>query len=221
MKKNHRVFAGLLAIVLVLLLSVSVYAERELPDLNRKGSITVTIRDEEKPVSGGALVFYQVAYVNEDDGNYTFQFTEAFASCGLSLEDITDRDLPAALAEFVKNANPEGTTAVVGSDGKATAAELPLGLYLVTQRTAAPGYEPINAFLVTVPMTGEEGLIYDVDASPKVGTVTPKPTEPPTEPTEPEIPYTGQTWWPVPLLAIGGLLLVSLGWILLRKNRAV
>ena len=45
--------------------------------------------------------------------------------------------------------------------------------------------------------------------------VTEAPTEPPTEPTEPpdgpDRPQTGQTTWPVPVLAMMGMLLVLAG----------
>ena len=40
-------------------------------------------------------------------------------------------------------------------------------------------------------------------------TVTPTPTAP--------IPETGQLWWPVPILAGAGMILVVIGWILHRK----
>ena len=39
---------------------------------------------------------------------------------------------------------------------------------------------------------------------------------PPTEPPKPDIPKTGQLWWPVPLLTAGGLALVTVG--LLRRR---
>lgn len=46
------------------------------------------------------------------------------------------------------------------------------------------------------------------------------PTEPdnPDTPDKPTLPQTGQLWWPVPMLACGGLLLFLLGWV--RKEQA-
>ena len=47
------------------------------------------------------------------------------------------------------------------------------------------------------------------------------PTEP-TEPTEPvpppDIPQTGMLWWPVPVLLLLGLVLVTLGWLRRRRS---
>lgn len=44
------------------------------------------------------------------------------------------------------------------------------------------------------------------------------PTEPETPPSSPELPYTGQLWWPVPLLLCTGLLCIVVG--LLRRRGA-
>lgn len=61
---------------------------------------------------------------------------------------------------------------------------LELGLYLIVQTEASKGYEPINPFLVSLPMAEDGKWNYAVDASPKVGAYTPtKPDTPPTPPT--------------------------------------
>ena len=58
---------------------------------------------------------------------------------------------------------------------------LELGLYLIVQTEASKGYEPINPFLVSLPMAEDGKWNYAVDASPKVGAYTPtKPDTPPT-----------------------------------------
>ena len=88
------------------------------------------------------------------------------------------------------------------------------GLYLLVQYKAAEGYEAAAPFLVSVPMNEDGTYIYDVDASPKVElTKAPQPTPTPT-PKPPTLAQTGQLNWPVPVLAIIGLCLFSLGWLL-------
>lgn len=42
-------------------------------------------------------------------------------------------------------------------------------------------------------------------------------TPPPVQPPKPSLPQTGQLWWPVPLLALGGMVLFLIGWIQRRK----
>ena len=87
----------------------------------------------------------------------------------------------------------------------------------MVQTKAANGYEAVKPFLVSVPMNENGTYAYDVDATPKMSTLT--ETEPthstPTTPTtsvEPTLPQTGQLSWPVPVLAMFGLLLFSIGW---------
>ena len=85
-------------------------------------------------------------------------------------------------------------------------------MYLLVQNQAAEGYQAAAPFLVSVPMNEDGTYIYDVDASPKVElTKAPQPTPTPKPPT---LAQTGQLNWPVPVLAIIGLCLFSLGWLL-------
>lgn len=56
--------------------------------------------------------------------------------------------------------------------GRAVFEDLPLGLYMFIQETAADGYECVRPFLVTVPLWNGEELVYDVEAGPKPGTAT-------------------------------------------------
>lgn len=170
-------------------------------ELTRKGSITVTLRDSESgsAVSGGKLTLYQVASISRQNGNLSYDYTNGFENCGVSLGDLSESDLARTLDDK-RPADSKGETLTVDTDGKAVFSRLPLGLYLVVQSTASTGYEKINPFLVSVPLVEEDTYLYDVDALPKVGTLTPttppdvpgepdKPEEP-DKPTEPEKPTT-------------------------------
>lgn len=52
-----------------------------------------------------------------------------------------------------------------------------------------------------------------VTPPPPTPPVTPPPTPPVTPPPPPDLPQTGQLWWPVPVLASAGMLLLLLGLI--------
>ena len=170
-------------------------------ELTRKGSITVTLRDSESgsAVSGGKLTLYQVASISRQNGNLSYDYTNGFENCGVSLGDLSESDLAQTLDDK-RPAGSKGETLTLDTDGKAVFSRLPLGLYLVVQSTASTGDEKINPFLVSVPLVEEDTYLYDVDALPKVGTLTPttppdvpgepdKPEEP-DKPTEPEKPTT-------------------------------
>ena len=128
-------------------------------------------------MKGGSLVAYEVAAAKYENGNNTFELTEAFASSAADLSGIDAEEngapvLAAALAEFASTQKLEGKTIAVSDEGVAACDGLELGLYLFVQTDAAKGYEPLRPFLVTVPMWDGEQLVYDIVANPKPGTAT-------------------------------------------------
>ncbi len=152
-------------------------------DLGREGSISVTFRYDGVAVTDGALTIYRVADMVLDDGNEAYVYTDAYADCGYSLEDVTVAQLAADLAAYTQEQGIAGTEAEIGTDGTVTFADLSAGLYLVMQTTDSTGYYTIDSFLVTLPQDENGEWVSDVDASPKVE-VQPKPEEPGTEGTE-------------------------------------
>lgn len=207
-------------------------------DLTRTGAIELTLTDASgATVSGGAVTVYEVAELYLNDGNMAYEYTQSFADCKATL-DVTDTSLAATLVEYVNSNSISGEEKSIEDGGKVSFTNLELGLYLIVQTTESENYETISPFVVTVPIENNGVWDYTVDASPKVGTVTPteEETEPPTEEetepetsteteqeTEPEttttttttstptLPQTGQLNWPIPLLAAGGCLFLILG----------
>lgn len=210
------------------------------PDLMRRGSIAVALFDQKtnETVSGGELTLYRVADAVAQDADYSFVYTNGFENCGVAL-DLTDN----ALAEKLNAARPAdaaGTAKTVDAAGRVQYDDLTTGLYLVVQTKDSADYETIAPFVVTLPLQQDGVWVYDVDATPKVGTVTAKtpdtptptpntpdtpvtpdmPTTPntPSNPTTPttveRLPQTGQLNWPVPVLCVSGMLLLTLGWFL-------
>jgi LPXTG-motif cell wall-anchored protein len=207
-----------------------------------------------------------VGEIQQKNTGYYFSPVGEFAESGESLEDLSAPELAEGLAGYAQEEN--GDTLQIDDNGKALFDELELGLYLVVQYDAAEGYEKVSPFLVTVPVNINGSYIYQVDATPKVGTLkqsgqvqpgvtptptpdpdatptptpdpdatpTPVPTNPPVvtpapAPTNPPaavptptptptatpapvLPQTGQLNWPVPLLAVTGLSVFIIGWIL-------
>lgn len=152
----------------------------------------------------------------------------------------TDTDLVEKLVSFVNDNSITGTTVSVDSSGFAQFQNLSMGLYLLVQTTPAPHYSAVNPFVITVPLWDEasDSWVYQVNAAPKMDSPTYKPPgggkeDPPTPPTPPDppgeevppsppdtpkLPQTGQLWWPVWILAAGGLVLFSAGWHERRKE---
>ncbi|MCD8148661.1 MAG: hypothetical protein LUE92_03650 [Clostridiales bacterium] len=204
-KKTYQMIPVLLlAAVLFCGTSLTVFAAADSASLDwsmsGKSSITVEMTDEDgNAVTAGALTLYQVASLSVNDGNFVYTYTDAFANCGLSLESgsssadsqIADASgdmvtLAADLADYVSESGISGT-AVANTDGTVTFDNLTFGLYLIVQTADAEGYESVNPFVVTLPLSEDGAWVYAVDASPKMGTLTPD-TETPGEPGDSEEP---------------------------------
>lgn len=235
MKFVKRLSTLLLALSLGAAVALPAYAH-EVPDPSRTGSIRFSMLYDGSAVGGGSLTLHRVGDVAEEDGNYTFTLTEAYAASGADLTDLTDTALAAGLADYTTANGIAGEEVTIGSDGTAAADGLTLGLYLVMQDQPAEGYEPIAPFLVSVPMWDETAgaYLYTVDAAPKLGGLTKTPPAATAAPAKPDagdpdtvtttaaattLPQTGQLNWPVPVLTLAGLLLMLAGWYLRARAK--
>lgn len=219
MKKLLLVFT---AIVLVFSMTSVVFAH-DVPDPSRRGNIQVVMHWGDTMVGGGTLMLYRVGAVREDDGNYSFVPTGDFTDWGEAFENIQAPELAEELKAYAMSKHLIGQQKTIAEDGQVIFDDLDLGLYLLVQYQAAPGYSEARPFLVSVPRMENGEYQYDVNASPKVE-LTPEPTEPsepttpPTEP-EPSLPQTGQLNWPIPILATAGLVLFAAGWVLYSMQK--
>lgn len=217
-----RTLALLLSLLLCLAFPAAAMAH-EVPDLSQTGSISVAMVYDGETVGGGSLMLYRVGNVSEDDGNYSFSLAGDFADSGVSLADISHAALAGELAEYASARHIEGAAEPISEDGRMTADGLTPGLYLVTQENAADGFEPISPFLVSVPMYDGGTYVYDVDATPKLDTLTKTPDIPeqPSAPGEPTLPQTGQINWPVPALSALGIVLFLCGFRMRSRQRRI
>ena len=202
---------SMVIIALAVCLCMNVFATGGI-DLDRSGSIMVQMEYEDNAVSGGTLTLYHVAIPVWSEDQYVFEFTQPFEDCELSLSDLERKELAIEYSEYAIEHSMLGITRRIDMDGYAKFENLQLGLYLIVQEDAATGYFPIEPFLISVPMSGDDGWIYDVDATPKIDIERePQPDKPPVKP---DIPDTGQLKWPIPVLAISGVVLFGIGWAL-------
>lgn len=210
-----RIVSTIAAFLLLCSLCLPAYAH-EVPDVNRKGSITFTMDWEGKKLTNGSLTLYRVGDVSENDGNYFFTIVKELQESGLSLDDLTKKDLAQNLADQAAKSKLSKLTADI-KDGKAVFTDLPAGLYVVTQTEsqATKGFAPIAPFLISMPKNENGSYVYEITADPKVPleTAPPEPTKPAPKPSG-KLPQTGQMNWPVPVLAVAGMVLFVIGWML-------
>lgn len=238
MRKNKKVFFVFLTLLLLFSLALPAFANENLPDLSRSdGSITVRVKDGKgNPVEGGKLTIYQVAVATYEDSDQIYVMNQDFADSGIVLEDYYQKvkdsenftivSTEEMIAKLRQSAGKiQGNSEKIEKTGEVTFENLPMGLYLIVHE---PGehYTTLKPFLVSLPNWDENGKKWDyfVDASPKTGTISELPTEttapttnPPKE--ETEIPYTGQNWLPVWILAVGGITVFFMGIFTIRKEK--
>lgn len=223
MRLRKNLFLLLTVAVLLCTIKNNVFAQN-VPDESRKGSIQITMSQENTAIPGGTLTIYQVGAVSETNGNVSFVPAGKFSDCGFALTNVQSAQLAKKLSEYADDKGFAGTTKEIDSKGKVSFTKLKIGLYLLVQNKAAKGYKKTAPFLVSIPMLENRQYVYNVDASPKLeqGKETVESPEP-ADSTKAEngktpvsriLPQTGQLNWPIPLLAAVGMCLFSAGWIL-------
>lgn len=185
-----------IAVTLCALVGVPTRAQAEVVDLSRTGSISATFRNptNSEPVAGGVVALYRVATVEQGEGSAdrVYVLTDDFAASGVELGDLDGSTLASQLATVVEAGGVSPVaTATAGNDGKVTFGSLPLGVYLAVQTKAADGYKAVTPFVVSVPLEEDGVLTYDVDATPKMATLTQTTPDKPNTPEKPNVPEDG------------------------------
>ena len=159
-----------------------------LPDLERSGTIKVTMREAGTgaEIPGGTMTLFRVGDIHEEDWNFSFVPSKDFSDCEPSLVNLQTPDAAQILAAYAEDREIDGTTVAVNEMGYANFEKVKPGLYLLVQKQAPEGYYPVNPFLVSVPFLEKGEYIYDVDASPKTELLNKAPKPPaPAIPDEP------------------------------------
>ena len=133
------------------------------------GSIRLTLP------AGGTVTLYRVAAAESGE----LLPVADFAPFGGSFSDLPTPELARELAQFAQDQGIPGVTQAIGPEKTVVFGDLEPGLYLLVQHTPSPGYDPMEPFLVTIPMEIGDTVCYDIDAAPKV-TVTDRPLSPAT-----------------------------------------
>ena len=219
---------------MLLFVGLPVQAEQlDYIDLDNSASLRFEVHTPQgDPVPGGTITIYKVANIVQTASGYEFEALPEFAEIvtnerlneQLKNHDLdVNHELSRELMEYVQNRNYQGETEQVPDTGIADFStadhDISLGLWLVTQPEAAPGYEAMPPFLISLPRaiyTGDSDVPvyeYDVVATPKSDPkklpVTPPRDEKPQKPSK--TPTFAETGW----MQYTGLLLLSLVFIVL------
>lgn len=225
---NKAIAAVAAALLLVVTLVRSVWAAPVL-DLERTYTLRLDCRYEGRALPGAAVRLFRVADVDVR-GRYTA--VAAFAASGVALTGWDSaaqwREAAQALSDWAKAQalHPEVSQTANG-EGVAAFPGLKAGLYLVELEPlrGAGGVYTFAPLLAAVPVLNDagDGWAEDTAVQPKAAFERDEkpsgPDAPPSvEPGE-RLPQTGQLKWPVPVLAVSGMVLFAVGLWLTRRNR--
>ena len=122
-------------------------------------------QNQSQPIVGARLNVYRVASAAMDAaGQWIYDYTADFASCGTALDDPS---LAVKLDAFVAQHSVPSVAITTDARGSARCDDLAVGLYFVRQSGAVSGFAPCTPFLVTVPYQQDGGYVYEVNATPK------------------------------------------------------
>lgn len=228
--KKFGIFILMAAFLIPTFFSSTVFAEE------KTGSIEVYFPSEGS-LEGSKFGLWQVATIQYDEqGNPYYQKDDAFAALEADWNDFDSDTKTKALTTNVgtfidKNKIAATQTLTVGSDNKGFFENLVPGIYYGRQTELGPDGLIVTPFLVTIPYNGEYNLttygkhvdLYEdkkttSDDQEKPSTSDDKKTTTTTD-TKKTIPQTGMEGWKGWIFAAAGVLLVLLGWVLIRQPK--
>ncbi len=205
------------------------FSLEEAADASRTGSITV----HEKYGAGYKFSLYQVGTFDGETATYTEAFSGVKDIVGDKFHTVESNSSEAKeLAEQLKSWADNSANSVkplysdreTDSNGNVIFEGLVPGYYLIVSQSVTADNMKYSSDPVLIALTGagEDGYNRKVEMKSertKVPTTTPPPTTPPPTTPRSELPNTGVLWWPVPILAGAGILLLLIGRITERKKR--
>ena len=250
MKRTIISFILTVLLLFVLPLQAGVFAYEENQELGSIQIIMKS--KQGAAIEGAEITLYQIANLDHTDGQFTYIPTQDFSSSGIPLPVNMTADenikTATALISYITNSKITANSSLVDKDGNAIFTGLTPGLYLIRQTGSVYGYRDIISFLVSLPITDADGreTLYDLTVVPKVLGIldadrkpTPTPIPTPADGSRDgsddvsddnntgvlpvnRLPQTGMLVWPIILLAVAGMVLISIGWAdanLRRKDK--
>lgn len=167
MKINKKIMSLILSFVMLFSVVVSTSdTSGSIIDVNEKGSLTIKKYlgeegDVSKPLEGAGFTLYRVGTIEQsttgDIGiSYKSLVTDVTITSNTTAKEFEGKTLPA-----------ESGYIVTDLAGNASINNLELGIYLVKETKTPSGVTVGNDFLVSIPMSMENGWLYDLFAEPK------------------------------------------------------
>lgn len=136
-------------------------------DFNKKGTISVTLMEnDDNKISGAEITIYHVATVSSKDNKLVYTYNEFIKDCKGDLNDLSNESLTSEINKCITDDMPSQSK-ITNNEGQVNFENLELGLYLVKQTNNVLGYSNIDPFLVNIPKDMDNKWVYDIKALPK------------------------------------------------------
>ena len=191
-------------------------------DPSKRGSVELTLTK----FSGGEVSIYPVigedGYIYDTKTNKATDNPEVIKIIAEFEKAGSDKAAMAkamtSLTDFLAKSDIKALKTEVISNGAVKFPDLGSGLYLIKLTKASDNGYSFVPFLISLPDSDGK---YEIVGAPKPGVVPPTtpdnpsnntPNKTPTSTkTGDKLPQTGQLWWPVPMMAAAGLILLTAG----------
>lgn len=195
-------------------------------DGDKECSVTMELKTKDQEALTNVMFeFYQVGEIaSYNQEKITYQYLETFRNSNITLnvEEASENEKSAKeLCAYAKQQNIQGKRYVTDAEGIVRITGLKPGLYLVGavyQEREVGKVEYTKPFLAGIPEYENNELIFDVTIKAKVSKETlpliplEKPVNKGKKPGIVKLPQTGMLRWPIPVLALAGILLLEAGW---------
>lgn len=145
-------------------LPINIFAY-EAVDIDKNGSIDVTLKYQEKKITDGTLSIYCVANVQQNNNDLSFVLAPDFKDSHQSLEHLESLDTAKHLWQYIQNHQLKAAQTIINTNGKIIFEGLKPGLYLIVQTSPSTGYYALNPFLVSLPIKDQTTGTYQYHVS--------------------------------------------------------
>ena len=188
------------------------------------GSLTlhchITDEDGTRYFVNDTYAILPVADVEFEEGNAEYVMRDGFEVFDCEWSELSASQLKEKAKEIADEADfSTAIQAMTDDSGEVVFENLEPALYLVDRIEVAEENEDysVDPMLISVPSFSDNEWVFDVVTTPKFSEM-PEQTEEPKEP-DTQLPATGQLKWPIPVLAVGGAVLIGSGLFLSIRRK--
>ena len=156
--------------LLIFIFSISIVKADQIIDLNKKGTITLTLFEEKDKlfVEGAEIEIIKIANADIINNNLTFNYVDELSDCNVKLDEENIYNIGLCLNEKKLKSNISKTNNL----GKTVFDNLDLGIYYVRQINKVDKFSCFSPFLIMLPEEINNEWSYSINGSPKIEIVS-------------------------------------------------